>query len=135
MPEGEAKSALANYVEKNQVKLAESRSELFATLINDWKESGGIHQPKDNVICAALNREVDELNDLAQALRLEAGAIDPSKQISIRRKAGRFDARHHTKPFVSETGSPSPRNPKSTALKTGTPAPLLAFHPCHFPNR
>jgi conjugative relaxase-like TrwC/TraI family protein len=91
MPEGEAKRALANYVEKNQVKLAETRSELFAKLINDWDRCGGTSQPDKNIICTALNREVDELNDLAQALRLKAGEIDPSRQISICRKAGPYD--------------------------------------------
>jgi conjugative relaxase-like TrwC/TraI family protein len=91
MPEGEAKRALANYVEKNQVKLAETRTELFAKLISDWEHCGGATQPEKNIICAALNREVDDLNDLAQALRLKAGRIDPSQRISIRRKAGPYE--------------------------------------------
>lgn len=91
MPAGQAKRALANYVEKGQVKVAETRSELFAELIEDWKAQGGIHKPQDNIICAALNREIDELNDLAQALRLNAGAIDPRQRTTIRRKGGRFE--------------------------------------------
>ena len=91
MSTGQAKQALANYVEKNQVTVAETRSELFAELMSDWKKQGGIAEPRQNVICAALNREVGELNDLAQALRLHAGAIDPTQKISIHRKGSRFE--------------------------------------------
>jgi conjugative relaxase-like TrwC/TraI family protein len=91
MPQGKAKQALAHYVEKNQVKLAETRSDLFAQLIDDWQKRDGVNKPQDNIICAALNREVDELNDLAQALRLNAGVIDPRQRISIRRRGARFE--------------------------------------------
>jgi hypothetical protein len=91
MSKGQAKQALANYVEKNQVTVAETRSDLFAELISDWKKQGGIAEPQNNIICAALNREIDELNDLAQALRLNAGAIDATQRISIRRKGSRFE--------------------------------------------
>lgn len=88
MPEGEPEKALAHYVAKGRVKVAETRSDLFAELIADWKRSRGAQHPDKNIICAALNREVTELNDLAQALRLEAGTIDSSKRISVSRKAG-----------------------------------------------
>jgi conjugative relaxase-like TrwC/TraI family protein len=91
MSAGDAKRALANYIEKDQVTVAETRSDLFAELIENWKKQGGVREPHNNVICTALNREVDELNDLAQALRLQAGVIDPAKRISIRRRAGRYE--------------------------------------------
>lgn len=90
MSDGEAANALAHYVRQNQVKVAQRRDELFAKLIFDWKQSRGIQEPERHVICTALNSDVDDLNDLAQALRLRAGLIDPTKRITIRRKPTEF---------------------------------------------
>jgi hypothetical protein len=91
MPAGKARQALANYLEKGQLKLAETRTDLFAELIADWKAAGGAEKPAENIICAALNREVDELNDLAQAQRLAAGVLDPARRVSLRRQNGPFE--------------------------------------------
>jgi ATP-dependent exoDNAse (exonuclease V) alpha subunit len=53
---------------------AKTRDEAEAQLIAAWKEQG-IKNPKDNLIIAQTNAEVDRLNAAAQTCRQEAGKL------------------------------------------------------------
>ena len=72
--DGEAKEALAPYVEKGLVSVKQNRHQAKSALIRDWQKNG-ITRPEQHLILATTNAEVGELNRLAQDERLKAQAI------------------------------------------------------------
>lgn len=63
--QGKGARALQEYAERGFITVKDSRVELMQSLINDWGESGG----EKNLILAGRNRDVFELNRLAQEFR------------------------------------------------------------------
>lgn len=81
MPKGEASKVLRLYAGKKQLHVSSTRDELYTDLINDWTQRGGAERPAEHVICVALNREVDDLNDLAQAARIRRDQLDTTRSL------------------------------------------------------
>lgn len=72
--EGDARSALANYALADRLHIEGTRDEAMRALLLAWKHERTA-KPSETLILAATNREVDELNRRAQAMRAgELGA-------------------------------------------------------------
>jgi ATP-dependent exoDNAse (exonuclease V) alpha subunit len=74
LAEGNAQKALAAYAEHGLVHVADTRAATKEALIAQWR-TRGVANPKDHVIIAATNRDVDDLNRKAQAEMLLAGKL------------------------------------------------------------
>lgn len=71
--EGNAQAALDEYVSRGLVKVTDTRNEAMQALVKDWFEE---RTPlKECLILAATRADVKSLNNLAQTLRLEEGAL------------------------------------------------------------
>lgn len=71
---GDAGLALAAYLERGLLTVAGSRGDAMRALVDDWRESGA-ESPRGELILAATNAEVAELNRMAQQARLDAGTL------------------------------------------------------------
>lgn len=71
--EGNAQAALDEFVARGLVTVKDTKRDVMSALIKDWYED---RTPlKEKLILAATRAEVDSLNSLAQAVRLEKGEI------------------------------------------------------------
>jgi nucleoside-triphosphatase THEP1 len=80
---GDAKLVLNLFAECGQLKVSENQDKTAERMIEDWKNSGGMEQPKDHVIVVATNREVERYNDLAQRELSLAGKLDLRQPVKV----------------------------------------------------
>ena len=80
--QGKIAEALAAYNERGFLHVAPTRESAEEQLIEAWKAKG-IADPRTSIILAPTNREVDSLNEKAQAARLEAGELSSTKQVRV----------------------------------------------------
>lgn len=71
---GEVGEALKAYHERGFVQVAQTRAQSMDRLVRSWCERG-VKNPKDHLMLAPTNAEVDQLNDRAQAARQAAGCL------------------------------------------------------------
>jgi Ti-type conjugative transfer relaxase TraA len=71
--DGKAEEGLMKYFEQGLVTFKPKREEAINELVSTWKEDRAAL--KDKLIVASTNREVRELNELAQRARREAGEL------------------------------------------------------------
>lgn len=71
---GEGTKALAAYAVRGRLDVAADRAAAIRSLVESWKGEG-VANPKDNLIIASHNADVDRLNRLAQAARRAAGEL------------------------------------------------------------
>src|ERR1051326_5698178 len=69
---GDAKAALAPFVERGFVEVKQTRHHAKQSLIKGWRELG-VSRPEQHLILATTNADVGDLNRLAQDERLKAG--------------------------------------------------------------
>jgi len=72
---GRASQGLDAYHARGLLTVTSDRQELREKLIKDWAAAGGVSNPKEHLILANTNREVDMLNKLAQEKRHDAGEL------------------------------------------------------------
>lgn len=73
--EGNADQALAKYKDHEQFHVTDSRAEAIEKLVEQWKEYGGIENPRSVVSLASTNAEVTLINRFMKGKRMEAGAL------------------------------------------------------------
>ena len=83
LAKGKGKEVIEEYARQGQLHVAENREKAREELIGQWKTAGGLEKPADHVIFVGTNQEVDAYNDLAQAERLKAGKLKPSKKVEL----------------------------------------------------
>lgn len=71
---GEAEKVLRAFAARGLLTVGTDREEAVARLVSDWS-TGGAARPDRHVMLAATNSDVRRLNDLAQAVRRDAGAV------------------------------------------------------------
>ncbi len=71
---GDAEAALRAYAERGLLHVARDRARAVEDLIEVWKKEG-VSRPKETLILAAHNADVDRLNRLAQEARRAAGEL------------------------------------------------------------
>lgn len=71
---GEIKEAMKEYEARGFVSVSENRDEAMGRLVGAWSERG-LSNPKDHLMLASTNAEVNALNDMAQKTRLAAGEL------------------------------------------------------------
>jgi ATP-dependent exoDNAse (exonuclease V) alpha subunit len=71
---GEGEKALAAYAVRGLLDVSGDRASAMRSLVEAWKKEG-VANPKDNLILASHNAEVDRLNRLAQDARRAAGEV------------------------------------------------------------
>jgi Ti-type conjugative transfer relaxase TraA len=76
---GNAEQALTAYADRGLVHTATNRDDLHRKMISDWSINGGCTHASDHLMIANTNKDVDSLNRLAQASRLEAGELRDNK--------------------------------------------------------
>jgi ATP-dependent exoDNAse (exonuclease V) alpha subunit len=72
--QGDAAQALKTFAENGRLHVAPTRDDAERRLIERWKE-GGMTNPRDNLILASTNVEVDRLNQRAQEAVRETGRL------------------------------------------------------------
>jgi len=72
---GRAERALDQLDSRGQLVIEANKKELRGRLMDDWEMSGGVREAQDHLILAQSNKEVNELNRLAQAKRKAAGEL------------------------------------------------------------
>lgn len=71
---GEIKEAMKEYEARGFVSVSENRDEAMGRLVGAWSVRG-MNNPKDHLMLAPTNAEVNALNDMAQKTRLLAGEL------------------------------------------------------------
>lgn len=71
---GEGTKALAAYAVRGRLDVAADRAAAIRSLVETWRGEG-VANPKDNLIIASHNADVDRLNRLAQEARRAAGEL------------------------------------------------------------
>ncbi|HEX8100713.1 MAG TPA: hypothetical protein VF660_11000, partial [Actinomycetota bacterium] len=64
--QGEIKEAMKEYEARGFVTVAASREEAMGRVVGAWSQRGGLSNPKDHLMLAPTNAEVNALNDMAQ---------------------------------------------------------------------
>lgn len=80
---GDAKLVLRLFAECGKLRVNENQEQTEERLIRDWKERGGLEQPKDHVIVVSTNQEVERYNALAQRERSLAGKLDMRQGVKV----------------------------------------------------
>jgi len=80
---GEAEEVIKGIAREGNLHVAQDRTKAEEKLIRDWARQGGARSPKDHLIFAGTNQEVDRLNTLAQQQRLDKGEIHAGRGIKI----------------------------------------------------
>ena len=80
---GEAEEVIKEIASEGNLHVAKDRTKAEEMLVRDWARQGGARSPKDHLIFAGTNQEVDRLNTLAQQRRLENGEIRAGRGINI----------------------------------------------------
>lgn len=112
---GKAREALAAYVERGLVSVAETKERAYAELLSAW-EKRGLAQPRENLIVAATNLDAVTLNRRIQEARAREGFI---KAVSIEIGGEQF----HEGDRLLFT-----RNSSGIGVKNGTLATVLSVN-------
>ncbi len=72
---GAAEKALAAYAVRGLLRVERDRNAAVAALVEQWKKDGGAEKPKDHLIIASQQKDVDRLNRMAQEARRAAGRL------------------------------------------------------------
>ncbi|MFO0842355.1 MAG: MobF family relaxase [Gemmataceae bacterium] len=72
---GAAEKALAAYAVRGLLRVERDRSAAVQALVEQWKKDGGAEKPKDHLIIASQQKDVDRLNKMAQEARRAAGLL------------------------------------------------------------
>ncbi len=72
---GDAEKALNAYAERGLVQVERDRQAAVKALVEQWKKDGGAKKPKDHLIIASQQKDVDRLNRMAQEARRGAGLL------------------------------------------------------------
>lgn len=81
MYEGRADDAIYKYIEAGRFSCSKTREEAMGKLIEQWRKDGGVEKPSEVFLIAALNAEVRKVNELAQLIRLQDGALDKEQRM------------------------------------------------------
>jgi len=74
IPHGSAREALKEYASRGFLTVTEDRTEARKALIKSWQKAGAAN-PKDNLMLAGTNADVNALNSMAQFSRLLSGEL------------------------------------------------------------
>ncbi len=80
---GEAEEVVKGIASEGNLHVASDRTKAEEKLVRDWSHQGGAHSPRDHLMFAGTNQEVDRLNALAQQRRLNEGEIQARRGIKI----------------------------------------------------
>lgn len=81
MYEGRADDAIYKYIEAGRFSCSKTREEAMGKLLEQWRKDGGVENPRDVFLIAALNTEVRKVNELAQLVRLRDGRLDKEQRM------------------------------------------------------
>lgn len=74
MADGEVAKSLDHFAREGRLDISEDRVQAKGEMITAWGEKG-VDDPKENLMLAGTNLDVFELNQMAQANRMEAGLV------------------------------------------------------------
>lgn len=72
---GNTRDVLTEYARHGQLSVQEDWNNARSALVANWSRNGGLKLPQDNIILAASNLDVFDLNEQAQAARQAAGLV------------------------------------------------------------
>lgn len=76
-------TGLQAYADHGCLHLSPTPSQTLHHLIQTWANQGGANQPQEHLIVAMTNHDVDQLNQLAQAQRLQQGQLEASQHLTL----------------------------------------------------
>jgi len=115
MAEGNVREALTRYAKAGDLNVSDDRDMAFSNLISDWAEKGCV-RPDENLVLAATNLDVFELNQLAQAERLARQKLS-TKSLNV----GIYNFHENDRVVFT-------RNNKSLDVKNGTFGTVRRFN-------
>ncbi|MGB0993829.1 MAG: AAA family ATPase, partial [Akkermansiaceae bacterium] len=115
MAEGNVREALTRYAKAGDLKVADDRTIALSDLVEDWSAKG-CERPSENLILAATNLDVFELNEQAQAERLAREKLSTEAL-----KVGIYDFHENDRVVFT-------RNNKSLDVKNGTFGTVRRFN-------
>ncbi|MFO0890928.1 MAG: MobF family relaxase [Isosphaeraceae bacterium] len=81
MGRGESMEALTEYLAHDRLTIAKTTREAIAELVSQWRQDGGVKNPKNKLILAGLNAHVRLINAECQAASIRAGVSHPDKKL------------------------------------------------------
>lgn len=78
---GRAREALAAFLKRGDLHAQPTKGEVLDRMVERWLVLGGAIRPEAVLMVADLNSDLRVLNRKCQAVRIEAGLVDPSKSV------------------------------------------------------
>ncbi|REJ90346.1 MAG: conjugative relaxase [Planctomycetota bacterium] len=85
LAEGKSLDVLNHYADKKQLHTLDTPEGVYESVMKSWIAHDASANPKNDIIATDLNQEIDDYNDMAQAIRLKDGNVDESQSITLKR--------------------------------------------------
>ena len=80
---GQTQKALKHFLDQGQLHVADDREHARQALLNDWKTTGGLTNPKDQLIFTGTRLDAAILNRQIQADRIRTGCISGLQSVTV----------------------------------------------------